>query len=250
MENNDGNFKDDSLKTENLTEIKDNSSDVQPRDAKAEILFAKQKRYRELQKSGGNKGKRSGKRSHWAVKATVLTFFLSAFFSFIAEMTDSTGNIIVVILLLAFLILGSIIFDGIGVAVAACDIAPLTAMASKKVKGSKTAIKLVNNADIVSNICNDVIGDIFGILSGACTVVIAAKITIGMTTVRDKIITIVISAVVSAIIVGGKAFLKNYAIYKSKELVMMTARILSVFMREDKKRDRKKKPASSKDKKE
>ena len=188
--------------------------------------------------------KTKGKKSHWAIKATAITFFMSAFFSFVAEMTETAGNIIVTVLLLLFLIVGSIVFDGIGVAAASCDVAPLTAMASKKIKGSKTAIKLVNNADIVSNVCNDVIGDIFGILSGACTVVIAAKITLDMPTVQGKILTIAISAIVSALIVGGKAALKNYAINKSKELVMMTAKIIAVFVPEDGDRKKKKRKKS------
>ncbi len=209
-----------------------------------ETLTTKQKRIREIQKSKGKNSK--FKKSHWAIKATVITFFLSAFFTFVANMTESAGNIIVTVLLLVFLILGSIIFDGIGVAVAACEIAPLTAMASKKVKGSKMAIRLVNNADIVSNICNDVIGDIFGILSGACTVIIATKVTLSLETLAQQIVSIVISAVVSALIVGGKAFLKNYAIYKSKELVMMTARILSVFTREEKKKKKNNKKTEEK----
>ena len=197
------------------------------------------------EKNSQRKNKKTkGKKSHWAIKATVITFFMSAFFSFVAEMTETAGNIIVTVLLLLFLIVGSIVFDGIGVAAASCDVAPLTAMASKKIKGSKTAIKLVNNADIVSNGCNDVIGDIFGILSGACTVVIAAKITLDMPTVQGKILTIAISAIVSALIVGGKAALKNYAINKSKELVMMTAKIIAVFVPEDGDRKKKKRKKS------
>ena len=197
------------------------------------------------EKNSQRKNKKTkGKKSHWAIKATVITFFMSAFFSFVAEMTETAGNIIVTVLLLLFLIVGSIVFDGIGVAAASCDVAPLTAMASKKIKGSKTAIKLVNNADIVSNVCNDVIGDIFGVLSGACTVVIAAKITLDMPTVQGKILTIAISAIVSALIVGGKAALKNYAINKSKELVMMTAKIIAVFVPEDGDRKKKKRKKS------
>ncbi|MEG1613310.1 MAG: hypothetical protein RR357_03985 [Clostridia bacterium] len=187
-----------------------------------------------------DKPKKSGLKSHWAIKATVITFFLSAFFSFIAQMTSTAGNIIVTILLLLFLISGSILFDGIGVAVASCELAPLTAMASKKVHGSKTAIRLVKNAEVVANICNDVIGDIFGILSGACTVVIVSKIVINAENQIVQLVTICVSAVVSALIVGGKAFLKNYAINKSKEFVMLTARVISVFTKENKKRGRKK----------
>jgi hypothetical protein len=173
-------------------------------------------------------------KSHWAIKATVITFVLSAFFSFVAQMTATAGNIIVVTLLLLFLIVGSILTDGIGVAVAACELPPLMAMASKKVPGSKMAIKLVKNAEIVSNICNDVIGDIFGILSGSCTVVIVGKILLNAKSINEQVLTIGISAIVSAMIVGGKAFLKNYAINKSKEFIMLTARVLSVFVKENK----------------
>lgn len=197
----------------------------------------KRDRRREERKSGKRPGK--SRKSLWAIKATAITFLLAAFFSFISDLTTSSGNIIVTVILLVFLIAASILFDGIGVAVAACEIAPLTAMASKKIKGGRTAIRLVNNAEIVSNVCNDVIGDIFGILSGACTLVIVMRITAGMTSLLKGILTIVISAVVSAIIVGGKAFLKNYAIHKSKEIVMMTARVIAFFVPEDRKRKKK-----------
>lgn len=180
------------------------------------------------------KFKNNGAKSHWAIKATVITFFLSAFFSFVAQMTATANNVIIVILLLLFLIVGSILFDGIGVAVAACELGPLTAMASRKVPGSKIAIKLVKNADKVSNICNDVIGDIFGILAGACTVVIAGKVLLNASTLIEQLVTIAISSVVSAAIVGGKAFVKAYAIKQSKEFVMITAKFISFFTKESK----------------
>ena len=65
-----------------------------------------------------------------------------------------------------------------------------------------------------------------------------------MPTVQGKILTIAISAIVSALIVGGKAALKNYAINKSKELVMMTAKIIAVFVPEDGDRKKKKRKKS------
>lgn len=184
-------------------------------------------------------------KSHWPIKATIITLFLSAFFSLVSEMTASTGNIIVTGLLLLFLVFCGVLFDGIGVAVAACALSPLLAMASKKVSGSKMAIRLVKNAEIVSNICNDVIGDCCGILSGTCTAIVAVKLISSFEDVNQKIITIAISAVVSAITVGGKAYLKNVAINNSKEFVMFTARVLSIFSRgdgKDKKEKKEKQP--------
>lgn len=199
----------------------------------AEILCNKTNQQNNKKLKNVKKFKNS-KKSHWALKAIVITFFLSAFFSFISELTASTGDIIVTLLLLIFLISGSVLADGIGVSVAACELSPLYAMASKKVPGSKTAIRLVKNAEVVSNICNDIIGDIFAILSGACITLVAAKIYESCTDFNEKLVTILVSSVVAAMVVGGKALLKNIAINKAKEFVMFTARVLSIFIREKK----------------
>lgn len=228
MDNNDN--LDDSLEVP-LTE----GQKLSPKEQKPETIPAKKQK-----EKSDKKTKNNGAKSHWAIKATVITFFLSAFFSFVAQMTATANNVIIVILLLLFLIIGSILFDGIGVAVAACELGPLTAMASRKVPGSKIAIKLVRNADVVSNVCNDVIGDIFGILAGACTVVITGKILFNASTLTEQLVTIAISSVVSAAIVGGKAFVKAYAIKQSKEFVMFTARFISVFTKESKSARKKK----------
>ena len=126
--------------------------------------------------------KRKGrvKNSHWALKATIITFFTSAFFSFVAESTESNGNLIVIVVLLLFLIVGNVVFDGIGIAAATADETEVKRLPKHCGRSEKIAICIVENADIVSNVCNDVIGDIFGILSGACTVVITASVTKGL----------------------------------------------------------------------
>ena len=49
-------------------------------------------------------------------------------------------------------------------------------MASKKIKKAKSAIKLLRNADIVSNICGDVVGDMCGIVSGAAGAAVAVGV--------------------------------------------------------------------------
>lgn len=188
--------------------------------------------------------KRKGrvKNSHWALKATFITFFTSAFFSFVAESTESNGNLIVIVVLLLFLIVGNVVFDGIGIAAATADETEVKRLSKHCGRSEKIAIYIVENADIVSNVCNDVIGDIFGILSGACTVVITASVTKGLDTVTGKLVAVAVSAIISAIIVGGKAALKNLSITKSTELVIMFSKVLSELLPEKRKKKRNENP--------
>ena len=181
--------------------------------------------------------KRKGqKRNLWPLKVTIITLVLSAFFSFSTEIISSKSNLVVALLICIFLILISIIFDGIGVASTNCDIKPLTAMAAKKVPGSRIAIKLVQNSEKVSSICCDVIGDICGVISGACSAAIVLRIVSYYGADSQQLwISIVASALIAAITVGGKAIEKTIAIRNSKELVMLTARFLSLFSREERK---------------
>ena len=188
------------------------------------------------------------KRNLWSVKITVVSFFVSAFISFLSELTASSEHIIVTILLLFFLILCSILFDGIGVASTSCDMTPFVSMASRRVYGAKTALWLVKNNEKVSNVCNDVVGDIFGIISGACAAAITLKLVMGMEETWQKLVTVSISGVVSALTIGGKAFLKNIAIKNSKEFIMFIARLIAVFNPEERRRKKNSKEQHKKSK--
>ncbi|NLZ25299.1 MAG: hypothetical protein GX891_02435 [Clostridiales bacterium] len=190
--------------------------------------------------NGKEEKKHLKKRDLWFLKIAIISFFLAAFFSFLSELTGSLDNIIIIIILLLFLILASIMFDAIGVAVTSCDLAPLLSMASRKVYGAKTAIKLVKNAEKVANICCDVLGDIFGIVSGACSVVIVLAILKLMPNSSQQLLTILISSIVAAITIGGKAALKNVAINNSRELVFFVAKILAAFSKDERKAKKKK----------
>lgn len=183
----------------------------------------------------GKRKKTKKKRNIWWLKVSVISFVLAGFFSFLSELTASAEQIVIIILLLAFLILASILFDSIGVAVTSCDVAPIASMASRKVYGAKTALWLVRNSGTVSSICNDVIGDIFGIISGACSAAVVVKIALSVGEEWQRWLTIIISAVVSALTIGGKAFMKNIAINNSKDFVMFVARIVSIFNRDERK---------------
>ncbi|MBR5987638.1 MAG: hypothetical protein IK037_03630, partial [Clostridia bacterium] len=85
--------------------------------------------------------KKGQKRNLWPLKVTIITLVLSAFFSFSTEIVSSKSNLVVALLICILLVLISIIFDGIGVAATNCDIKPLTAMASKRIPGSRIAIR-------------------------------------------------------------------------------------------------------------
>ena len=144
-----------------------------------------------------------------------------------------------ILLLLGFLVLASILFDAIGVAVTSCDDAPIIAMASRKLYGAKTAMWLVKNSSTVASICNDVIGDIFGIISGACAAAIVVKLALSMADGWQRWLAIIVAGVVSAVTIGGKAFMKNVAIKNSKEFVLFVARLLAVFVPEERRRFKK-----------
>lgn len=163
----------------------------------------------------------------WTIKITIITLCLAFVVSFITEITSSRSNIIISVLLLCLLILISIIFDAIGVAATSCDLAPLLAMAAKKVNGAKVAVKLVKNAEKVANICADVVGDMSGIISGTCAAAIVLKLAIENSS--TLFINIAMTSVVAAITVGGKAFFKSIAMKKSKEMMLFAGKVIGLI---------------------
>ena len=183
----------------------------------------------------------------YSIRITLLALVLGALFAFISDITDEKTTLIGSIILLLALVLISIFFDGVGIAVTSCDLAPLTSMASRKEYAAKTAIKLVKNSSKVSSICSDLIGDTFGIVSGSCAAVLAIRL-IGIYSNDSETfkmwISVAITAVVTALTIGGKSFLKHVAIEKSKEFTLFIAKIIAIFSKSERailKKNRKKK---------
>lgn len=200
------------------------------------------------QKDDKKKKTSKKKRNIWWIKATIISLVLSAFFSYLSEIVSNANQIVVVVVLLAFLILSGILFDAIGVAVTSCDTTPIISMASRKVYGAKTALWLTKNSDTVSSVCNDIVGDIFSIISGACSAALVVKITMSLEQTWQIVLSIAVSAIVSAMTIGGKAFMKKIAIDNSKDFVMFVARVLAVFNKEERKIRKKQKESKAKDK--
>lgn len=163
----------------------------------------------------------------WLITVFISTFILSLFFNYISTGAISNLDIIPAVFVLIFVIALGILFDIIGVAVTVADESEFHAMASKKIKGSKCAIKLIRNSAKVANICADVIGDIAGVLSGAISALIALKITnkydLGFN------IQFLLSALVASITVGGKAIGKGIAQNHTTKIVSAVSKILSIL---------------------
>ena len=122
----------------------------------------------------------------------------------------------------------------IGLAVASSSLEPFTAMAARKVKGSKQAIHLHKNADKVSSLCSDVVGDVCGILAGAAGASIVTKIAITSTGFMPILISSIVSSIIAGLTIFGKASLKRYAIDHANDITLKLAKVLNVFTRRDK----------------
>ncbi len=172
-----------------------------------------------------NNEKRKKPRNLWPLKALLITLCISFAFNLVSELVLSdTSLVFALILTVAILIIG-IFFDVIGTATTACDFEPLLSMSSRKIKGSKLAVKMVKNSDVVASICCDIIGDICGIISGVCG---AAIVTVTLEN-PNLFLSVLIYAMISTATITGKAIGKNFAINNSLKIVMSTAKVLSIF---------------------
>ncbi len=179
------------------------------------------------------KKRQNRKLKYWALKVFVISLVLTAGISIITEMLMDKLSVVAAALLILIIVLIGVAFDIISIAFASCDTKPFVSMASKKIKRAKSALVLLRNAGVVSNICGDVVGDICGIVSGAAGAAIAVKILAQSPTVPDIVMTIAISSVIAAVTVAGKAAGKKLAINKNKQIVSFVSYVLMFFLREE-----------------
>ena len=164
----------------------------------------------------------------WIIIISIITFFISLFFSFLGEVIIPNAYLVVsIILVITFIFLG-IIFDIIGVAVTVADIKMFNSMATKRVKGSKLAVRFIKNSNKVSSFLNDVIGDICGIISGSTGLSIALLISNKMN-FNPLVCTLLVTALISTLTIGGKAIGKSIAINKSNAILYRFVKVISIF---------------------
>ena len=90
------------------------------------------------------------------------------------------------------------------------------------------AIRLLQNANQVSSVCNDVVGDICGIVSGSTAAVIVTHLQRDLST-TSVLISIGATALISGITIGGKALGKSVAINDCTKVVYRVARIMNAL---------------------
>lgn len=172
----------------------------------------------------------------WPFKFLIISFALSMFFGVSSELLLSNAGIIISIVIIIFFMSISVLTDTIGVALTCCNIQPFRAMASRKVRGAKESIRLLDNVDKVSVICSDVIGDVCGILSGAAGATIIVKFAISPdATALSIIVASLISSLIASFTIFGKALGKKYAIKNCNKVVLVVGKMLSVFSGREKK---------------
>lgn len=179
----------------------------------------------------GSKSKWNNKKSNtrWLITIIILSIIICGSISLLSDVLLKKVNILVAFIILIFIIVTGIIFDMIGVAVTAADEIPFHAMASKKIKGAKIAIKLVRNADRTSSVCNDVVGDVCGIVSGSIGFLIVDKIKLIFPHINATMMTTIIGVLIGAFTIGGKSLGKNLAINKSNDILFRVCKILYFF---------------------
>lgn len=164
----------------------------------------------------------------WIIKITLIAFSMSFLFSALSETTIPNVNVILGIIILIFFILIGILFDMVGVAVTAADIAPFNSMSSRKIRGASIAVMFKQNADKVSSFCNDVIGDICGIISGSAGSIIAISLAASLNFNKFYVM-LFITALIASLTIGGKALGKSFAINKSNTILYTFAKFISYF---------------------
>lgn len=181
-------------------------------------------------KKSNRHGRTAGRSSTtWTVSIFLFTIFLSGLFSFLSQGLLKQAGIVAAFAVLLVIVLTGILFDIVGVAVTAADAKPFHSMAARKIPEASDALRLLRNADRVSNFCNDVIGDICGVISGAAAATIAASVILNFQLRAETFVSLFLSALVAGLTVGGKAFGKSFAIGSSNEIVHTVARMLCFF---------------------
>lgn len=163
----------------------------------------------------------------WVYTITIITFLLAIAFSVISENLVQRLNIIFAMLILLIIIVIGIVFDIIGISVTIADEGPYHAMATKRIEEANLAIKLVRNANQVSNFCNDVVGDISGIISGAVGASIIFKLINVYGFKNSALLNTLIASFTAALTVGGKALGKSFASVHYEKIVIEIAKFLN-----------------------
>lgn len=178
------------------------------------------------------KDKPKPKKNKLSIKYPLQVLFITLLISFVLNITSeallSGVGLIIALIILSLLIFISVVFDMIGMAVAAGNVEPFLARASKKEKGAKESIKLIKNAEKIASFC-DIVGDSCGILSGAVGASIVVKLYAETGDFVAVLIAALVSSVIAAITIFGKALCKGVAVNNPDAIILKLGKFISFF---------------------
>ncbi len=215
------------------------NTDSVPRSTADETQSSEEQQLREQttenkKKERAQAEKKKKKKNVWPLKAFFITFLIAAAVNTGSELALTDSQWWLATLLTVVILLLGVLFDIIGTAATACDIGPFHAMASRKIRGGKTAVRLAQKRDIVSSVCCDIVGDICGIVSGVCGAALASEAIGGLelSAAWNIVVKVAIYSVISTLTITFKALGKNIAVKKSNGIIMGVAKALSIFRKE------------------
>lgn len=169
----------------------------------------------------------AARQRRWALLITGISFVLSFSITFVSEVFMRSMGLGIALLALFVLISLGIAADIVGTAITAAEEKPFVAMAAKRIAGAKQSIWLIRRADRISNILNDVVGDITSIVSGAAgSAIVYYLMEFG---ISNTLGTMLMSATTAALIIGGKALGKHFALSRSHDVIAFVGRAIAAF---------------------
>jgi CBS domain containing-hemolysin-like protein len=173
------------------------------------------------------------RRNSWftALKLAIATFTVTVAVTLPAQQVVRGLNPLVSLAVIIVIILLGILFDILGVAVAAAEEKPFHAMSAKRVRGAKQALRMIRNADTVASFSNDLIGDIAGTVSGAATASLVFQLARLNPGINDAVAGVAAVGLAASLTVGGKAVGKRVAINQSTGILLRAGRALDTLER-------------------
>jgi CBS domain containing-hemolysin-like protein len=170
-------------------------------------------------------GRGSAKR---ALRVGLLAFVLAVIVNWSAGLVLSSVPAFLAMLVVLLLILVGVAFDILGTAVTSAAVAPLHAMAARKVAGARQGIWMAKNAGNVANFCNDVVGDVTGAVTGAAGAAVALRFTTLLQTgnLAQQAVSLAMVGLIAALTVGGKAAGKRLAIERATDVLLLAGRAI------------------------
>ena len=168
----------------------------------------------------------------WFIFILVFTFVVAFGFGLMAETFFNVSNVLVSCAIILFLMLLAFMGDIVAVSVAYAELPPFNAMASRKIRGAKACIKLIQNSDKVSSILSDVLGDVCGIVCGVVGASLSLVLTEGLVEGFGRVLIVAtVTAVIAALTVAVKSLAKKIAIKNCQNIVFAVGKFLGFFTR-------------------